>query len=56
MCERLIRGVTWVLFAGQCGCARRATIDVMPSLSIVIPVYEAEEYLPGCLDTVVDGT
>lgn len=27
----------------------------MPALSIVIPVYEAEEYLPGCLDTVVDG-
>ncbi|MDN3240457.1 glycosyltransferase family 2 protein [Glycomyces tritici] len=27
----------------------------MPALSIVIPVFEAEEYLPGCLDTVVDG-
>jgi glycosyltransferase involved in cell wall biosynthesis len=27
----------------------------MPSLSIVIPVYEAEEYLAGCLDTIVGG-
>jgi hypothetical protein len=28
----------------------------MPALSIVIPVYEAEDYLPGCLDTVIgDG-
>ncbi|MEU5156985.1 glycosyltransferase family 2 protein [Glycomyces sp. NPDC021274] len=27
----------------------------MPALSIVIPVFEAEEYLPGCLDTVVGG-
>lgn len=27
----------------------------MPSLSIVIPVFEAEEYLAGCLDTVVRG-
>ncbi|SDD46958.1 glycosyltransferase family 2 protein [Glycomyces harbinensis] len=27
----------------------------MPSLSIVIPVYEAEDYLAGCLDTIVGG-
>jgi glycosyltransferase involved in cell wall biosynthesis len=27
----------------------------MPSLSIVIPVFEAEAYLPGCLDTIVGG-
>jgi glycosyltransferase involved in cell wall biosynthesis len=27
----------------------------MPSLSIVIPVFEAEEYLSGCLDTIVGG-
>lgn len=27
----------------------------MPSLSIVIPVYEAEEYLAGCLDTIAGG-
>ncbi|MCH7232143.1 glycosyltransferase [Glycomyces sp. L485] len=27
----------------------------MPSLSIVIPVYQAEEYLAGCLDTIVGG-
>ncbi len=27
----------------------------MPSLSIVIPVYEAEAYLAGCLGTIVGG-
>lgn len=27
----------------------------MPALSIVIPVFEAEEYLAGCLDTIIDG-
>ncbi|WP_168801365.1 glycosyltransferase family 2 protein [Glycomyces buryatensis] len=27
----------------------------MPTLSIVIPVYDAEEYLTGCLDSIVGG-
>lgn len=27
----------------------------MPALSIVIPVYQAEDYLAGCLDTIVGG-
>lgn len=27
----------------------------MPALSIVIPVYDAEDYLPGCLDTIIGG-
>ncbi len=30
-------------------------MNFMPALSIVIPVYQAEGYLAGCLDTIVGG-